>query len=141
MLPAGISGCRRTPPYLFELARQDFPAYLLRTAEVERGTGIEPGSVPLSTYWLVNDDAFILGSSSLRHTLNPDLRDLGGNIGYKIHPLHRRKGYGTLILKLMLEKAHERGLTEVLVTCDADNIGSVQNHYQEWRCACQPELF
>lgn len=35
------------------------------------------------------------------------------------------KGYGTLLLKLGLEKAKELGLKDkVLIICDDDNIGS-----------------
>lgn len=112
------------PPHLYELALEDFSAYLQKMAEAEQGIGIEPGGVSSSVYWLIDSGRTILGSSSFRHTLNPDLEDLGGNIGYKIHPMERRKGYGSLILKLTLEKARERGLSRVLVTCDADNIGS-----------------
>ena len=48
----------------------------------------------------------------------------GGNIGYAIRPSERRKGFGTLILRLTLEKAKNIGLTRVLVTCDADNVAS-----------------
>jgi predicted acetyltransferase len=40
--------------------------------------------------------------------------------------MERRKGYGTLILKLALEKAREKGITRVMVTCDSDNTGSVK---------------
>lgn len=112
------------PPFRYELALRDFPAYLRHIQEDELGIGIDPDSVPMSVYWLIDGSRSILGSSSFRHSLNADLLDLGGNIGYKIHPLERRKGYGTLILKLTLQKAREKGLTRVLVTCDADNIAS-----------------
>ena len=49
----------------------------------------------------------------------------GGNIGYGIHPKYWKQGYGTMALKLGLEKAKEIGLKDkVLITCDDDNIGS-----------------
>lgn len=114
------------PPFRYELALRDFPAYLSRIREDEMGIGIDPDSVPMSVYWLIDGSGSILGSSSFRHVLNDDLLDLGGNIGYKVHPFERRKGYGTLILKLTLQKAREKGLTGVLVTCDADNIASAR---------------
>ncbi len=110
--------------YLEGLAYQDFPQYLQRVQDIELGIGVPSGFVPSSTYWLVREDNFILGSSSFRHTLTPDLEDIGGHIGYKIHPLERGKGYGTLILKLTLDKARERGLAGVLVTCNTDNFAS-----------------
>lgn len=112
--------------YLEELAYQDFPQYIQKLKDAELGIGIPTGWVPSSTYWLVRDDQFILGNSSLRHFLTPSLEDIGGHIGYRIHPLERGKGYGTLILKLTLEKARLRGLSEVLVTCNTDNIASAR---------------
>lgn len=114
------------PPFRYELALRDFPAYLSRVHEDELGIDIDPDSVPMSVYWLIDGGGSILGSSSFRHALNDDLLDLGGNIGYKIHPRERRKGYGTLVLRLTLQKARGKGLTRVLVTCDADNIGSAR---------------
>ena len=61
---------------------------------------------------------------SIRHTLSDHLREFGGHIGYEIRPSARRRGYGTLILKLALERARELGISPVLVTCDVDNLGS-----------------
>ena len=68
----------------------------------------------------------MLGRSTLRHWLNPALENEGGHIGYDIRHSERRKGYGLLILKLTLLKAKDLGLSRVLLTCDADNIGSAQ---------------
>jgi predicted acetyltransferase len=48
----------------------------------------------------------------------------GGHIGYEIRPSQRRRGYGTEILRLTLEKAREWGLRKVLVTSDATNRAS-----------------
>lgn len=79
--------------------------------------------VPETVCWLVEGADFI-GRVSIRHRLNRYLEDLGGHIGYEIRPTQRRRGYGTLILRLALEKAREIGLRRVLVTCDDDNIAS-----------------
>lgn len=110
--------------YLEGLAFQDFPQYIQRLQDAELGIGVPEGFVPWSTYWLVKDDHIILGNSSFRHYLTPSLEEIGGHIGYRIHPLERGKGLGTLLLKLTLEKARERGLTRVLVTCNTDNFAS-----------------
>ena len=112
-------------PYLAESAEQDFSAYLQKNCDAAQGNNLPPGYVPASTYWLVREGQIIVGSSSLRHQLTPGLEDYGGHIGYMIHPQERRKGYGTLILKLTLEKAREKGISRVLLTCDTDNLGSV----------------
>jgi predicted acetyltransferase len=81
--------------------------------------------VPSTLYWLQRDGR-ILGQASLRPRLNENLRLEGGNIGYNIRPTERQKGYGTLILKLMLDEARQLRLEKVLITCDADNLGSAR---------------
>ncbi|WP_143805101.1 GNAT family N-acetyltransferase, partial [Oenococcus oeni] len=50
--------------------------------------------------------------------------EFGGNIGYDIAPAYRKKGYGSLILKLALIKAREMNLQKAIVTCEVDNIAS-----------------
>ena len=87
----------------------------------------EPGKyVPQNTYWLVRDGREIIGESRLRHALTPSLEQFGGHIGYMIRPSERRKGYGTKILALTLEKAREIGLDRVLVTCSPANTASAK---------------
>jgi predicted acetyltransferase len=105
-------------------AIDDFAGYIARSDRYHAGDVPEP-SVPSTEYWLVNG-ARILGRVSVRHRLNESLAVEGGHIGYDIRPTERRKGYGTLILKLALEKAREKGIARVMVTCDSDNTGSVR---------------
>jgi predicted acetyltransferase len=101
----------------------DFAAFVQRLLDDEVRSKLPPHLVPQTIYWLVEGNEFI-GRASLRHELNDRLRQIGGHIGYKIRPPRRRQGYGTAILGLVLPKARERGLTRVLITCDADNIAS-----------------
>ncbi len=56
----------------------------------------------------------------------PHLEREGGHIGYDVPPSERMKGYGTILLKHVLLKAKEMGIKKVLITCDADNIGSAK---------------
>lgn len=109
-----------------EKAAQDFSAFLEDVRNMARGIGLPAGHVPMNSFWLVSEDGVVLGESRLRHRLSPELMVVGGHIGYAIRPSARRKGYGTLILKLTLEKARALGLERVLVTCDTDNIGSAR---------------
>ncbi len=108
------------------LAPEDFDAFLRLLADRARGVNLPIGFVPEDTYWLVLDRAAVLGTTGLRHYLTPTLEDVGGHIGYSIRPSERRKGYGTRILALVLERARARGLDRVLVTCDTDNLGSAR---------------
>jgi predicted acetyltransferase len=108
------------------LARQDFAAFVQTLKQAEKGIGLPEGFVPYSTYWLVRSGQEIIGVSVLRYRLTPNLEDLGGHIGYRVHPGERRKGYGTFLLKMTLQKSREIGLTRVLVTCNSDNIASAR---------------
>jgi predicted acetyltransferase len=101
----------------------DFAAFVQRLLGDEDPSKLPPHLVPQTIYWLVEGDEFI-GRASLRHKLNDQLRLLGGHIGYEIRPSRRQQGYGTTLLGFVLPKARTRGLTRVLVTCDADNIPS-----------------
>ena len=68
----------------------------------------------------------IIGTIAVRHYLNDSLLKSGGHIGYGIRPSERRKGYGTIMLSLALEKCREFGIEKALVTCDKDNIASAK---------------
>lgn len=101
-----------------------FEVYLETLARWARGDGLSAGTVPWSTHWLVRDGREVLGSAVLRAGLTPELEREGGHIGYGIRPSARRQGYGTALLGLMLQLARQRGYDRVMVTCDADNVGS-----------------
>ncbi len=79
--------------------------------------------VPETIFWLIDGDKFI-GRTSIRHRLTEYLKQFGGNIGYEIRPSKRKMGYGTLILKLGITEAKKLGISDVLITCKATNIGS-----------------
>jgi predicted acetyltransferase len=104
----------------------DFAAYVDALARKKQPNGLPADRVPSSTFWLVADGCRIVGTSRLRHWLVPHLEKEGGHIGYDIRPSERRKGYGTKLLTLMLVKARDLGLSEVIVTCDSDNVGSMR---------------
>ena len=105
---------------------RDFPAYVEALLAHARGENLPAGLVTYSMLWLVRNDTDVLGRATLRHYLTPDLEDEGGHIGYMIRPSARRRGYGTVILGLALERAHGLGLARVLVTCDDDNLASAR---------------
>jgi predicted acetyltransferase len=105
-----------------ELER-DFATYVQKEKSRSLGDNLPEGYVPDTTWWLVDRDEFI-GRVSIRHRLTEPLRHIGGHIGYDIRPSHRRQGYGSRILELALPKAKEIGLSRVLLTCDATNLGS-----------------
>ena len=85
----------------------------------KRGIGLPPGYVPSTTFWLICGERFI-GSGNIRHFLNASLREYGGQIGDFIRLSERGKGYGSLLLRMLLSKAEEMGIRETLITCEAD---------------------
>ncbi len=84
---------------------------------------VEPDQLPMEDFWLMAGDQWI-GKLTLRTALDERFLRSGGHIGYEIRPSLRRRGYGTVLLQLGLEKARERGLHRVLLTCAETNIGS-----------------
>ncbi len=114
------------PNYALTPASLDFSSLLESLGKQERGEELPPGFVPQSTFWLVRSDGRLLGECRLRHRLTEALRRFGGHIGYTIRPSERQKGYGKRILALALEKAGERGIEKVLVTCNEANLASAK---------------
>ena len=113
-------------PFTLAFAHDDFEAYLYRLDACARGIGLPDGFVAHSTFWLVRDQAEVVGVSNIRHLLTPALRREGGNIGYGIRPSARRQGLGVTILRESLARASELGVTRVLVTCAKANIASAK---------------
>lgn len=100
----------------------------LRKVEQESDSLNTPvGKVPASTYFLIRtSDNKIIGMVNIRHKLNEFLLKEGGHVGYSIRPTERRNGFGTLILKLSLQKCMELKIDKVLVTCDKINTASAK---------------
>ncbi len=80
--------------------------------------------VSASTFFMVDDNDFIVGMVNIRHTLNDKLLFHGGNIGYSIRPTERGKGYAKIALFLALKECFSLGLTRVLITAEDNNVPS-----------------
>ena len=103
-----------------------FSRYLEVLDERERGVNLPPHHVP-ATFLFAFIDRRIVGRVAIRHLLNDSLSRVGGHIGYVVVPEFRRQGHATTILRLALDIAYDTlGIARVLVTCDADNVGSIR---------------
>ncbi len=102
---------------------EGFDAYIRRMRDYARGENLPDGWVQNSAYWLVSGGR-ICGVCDLRHSLTEALRDFGGHAGYSVRPSERNKGYGTLMVKLVLQKASRFGIDRALITCSDQNIAS-----------------
>ena len=75
------------------------------------------------TFLAENEENDLVGIINIRYELTPFYKD-SGHIGYSVVPQQRRKGYATEMLRNVLELAKQRGMTEVMLVCLADNIAS-----------------
>ena len=99
----------------------------LEKLEIYRNSEITEERVPAETFFLVRkNDNKIIGMINIRFALNKKLRKTGGHIGYSIRPTERRKGYNKINLYLALLECQKRGLKEVMLTCNKDNLGSAK---------------
>jgi predicted acetyltransferase len=101
-------------------------ARYLERLERMRTSGTTTGRWVESTLLVAVVDDQIVGRASIRHRLNEWLAAYGGHIGYAVVPEHRRRGYGTEILRQSLVIARSLGVGDVLVTCDVGNVGSAR---------------
>jgi predicted acetyltransferase len=71
-------------------------------------------------------DGGFAGSIGLRWTKDgtPLPPHVLGHVGYAVVPWQRRRGIATRALALMLEIARGRGMIEVVITTDPDNLAS-----------------
>jgi len=84
-----------------------------------------PGTAPCSAFWMISPQKDICGISRLRHHLTPDTEIEGGQVGFDVPPSLRRRGFGTTLLRLTLERAVELKIQRLLATCDWDNFGAI----------------
>ena len=82
----------------------EYKQWLLRSDNLAKGTGLEDWMVSQDTYWLYVDGAPV-GMGKLRHRLTEKLKENGGHIGYAIAPSYRNRGYGKILLKLLIGEA------------------------------------
>ena len=94
----------------FNMSFNEFQKWLIQQEAWDKGIMLPDGYVPQTVYWLFDDDIPV-GVGKIRHSLTPASRITGGNIGYAICSPYRGKGYGTIILGLLLKKAKEMGIT------------------------------
>lgn len=111
---------------------QDNPELRVRTHEeflylVENTSrvifGGMPEEPPEEYLWLIDQGQFI-GRAFFLHWLNEERLRTDGQVDYWIRPSKRRHGYGTLLLRLLLERFRQLGQDRVLITCRTDNLPS-----------------
>jgi predicted acetyltransferase len=121
-----VAAGEKLVPFTLAFEHDDFAAFLERLDACARGSDVPKGFVAHSTFWLVRDQAEVVGVSNIRHSLTPSLRREGGHVGYGIRPSARGGGLGVAILRQSLIRAGELGLARILVTCGNRNVASAK---------------
>ncbi len=111
-------------PYLFH-PELSWGEQLDRIDREARGVDLPPGRVR-AEYLVAQVGTDLVGRVSLRHSLTPLLLEIGGHVGYAVRPAFRGRGYATAMLRQSLHLLAALSVTEVLVTCDDDNVASVR---------------
>ena len=102
--------------------KENFDIFLKKVEESK--LGINNNGLKEIFYFAIEDDK-IVGHGSIR--INPEVdKDVNiyGHIMYGVVPNKRRKGYGTLICKLLIKKATELGIKNIIISCNDDNLAS-----------------
>jgi predicted acetyltransferase len=89
-------------------------------------SAVLPGTRLHGDYLWITDGDELVGFLRFTFTLNANLLELGGHVGYSIRPSRRRQGHASRALGLALERARGRGIDRILVTCDDTNVASAR---------------
>ena len=122
-LGSGENGFGGTPVATGE---QTLEGYLQRCINMTDAARLQPGYVPQTVFWVIDENGEAIGMVRVRHYLNDKLRDQGGHIGYYIRRDKRNKGYGKQVLQQALEQLRKIGEQRALLTVDMDNIASIK---------------
>lgn len=101
----------------------DFPAFLARLQELERGTA-DPNWSRVTQYYAFLEGVLV-AKVGCRWELKGDLARVGGHISYVTRPDYRGRGIMGQLLAYALKQYATRGIEEVLVTTRVDNISSL----------------
>ena len=107
------------------LSFDEYKLWLKRSIDMSNAVGLESWMVPQTTFWLFVEGVPI-GYGKIRHYLTDKLKEDGGHVGYAIKPNQRGKGYGKILLNLLLVEAKKMGIESVLVTVRNGNMPSIQ---------------
>lgn len=122
-LGTGENGFGGTPVATGELTLEE---YIQRCIEMTNATRLQPGYVPQTVFWAIDEEEEAIGIARVRHYLNDRLREHGGHIGYYIRHDKRNMGYGTEVLRQALAELRKIGEKRALLTVDMDNIASIK---------------
>ena len=101
-----------------------YEEWLETNMQKEMGINLHENRVPSIQFVSFDDVGHALGFLNLRLSLNEDLLNYAGHIGYSIRPSERGKGYAKESLRQGLQIAKEKNIKRALVTCSTENPAS-----------------
>jgi predicted acetyltransferase len=107
------------------IAHRDPFAYAEMQRDRSEGKSLPDGFVRTDVFWIVLEDV-VVGECHVRHILTPEPENIGGNIGYQVHPEYRNRGIATFALREALGVTARIGMREALITCAPDNGASIR---------------
>ena len=110
-----------------DMSYSEYRDWLIERDAWSKGECLPEGYVKQWIYWL-KVDGIPVGIGKLREKKTSQSEKWGGNIGFAIDSSQRGNGYGTKLFQLLLTKAKDLEIKEILSTVRTDNIGSNRIH-------------
>jgi len=107
----------------YGLSEAQWRKWLVKQEAWSRGECLPDGYVPQISYWLYADGTPV-GYGKIRLALTEESKKAGGTIGYAIDSRWRGRGYGTQLMKMLLEESRSLALKDVLLTVEEQNAAS-----------------
>ena len=105
-------------PDILEIQCRDINDYkniLNEISKREVGSHNDTDWYKYAYYYLIFDDDKVIGLGCIRYDLTKLGNAIWGNIALGVRPSQRKKGYGTKIIKLLLDECKKLGMKEVIV--------------------------
>jgi predicted acetyltransferase len=99
--------------------------FLQQCVEESEGKSLDPGRVPQTVFWVIDDGGTAIGMVRMRHHLSEALLVHGGHIGFYIRARQRGHGYARMALALTLNELTKLGEPRALLTVNSDNLPSI----------------
>lgn len=108
-------------------SKEDFQEIINRIKKAEYGIHEDTNYFGKCHYYVVfNEKENLVGAVVLRENMTDLGRNTLGNIAIGIRPSCRKKGYATVLLKVLIEKAKEMSMNEITICHYSENKISEQ---------------
>ena len=107
-----------------EIAREDFPKYLEILERQSEGVATAEGFNAEQIFWVFDEKEVLIGTCAVRHPVTSEVENTLGHLGGSVRPSYRRKGYGTVVMDLLMNQARKIGLKKAICIVEKTNLAS-----------------